>query len=282
MKLRQMAMTIDGQRIRQLASASQDGETLNLYIYDVIDGDSVDWWTGEKTESETSAAYFGQVLAEHLGVKQINLFVNSRGGSVIEAMGIRAHLLRHPAHKTAYVDGWAASAASFVLTGCDEIVMLTGSMQMLHSMWVLIIGNAKELRKAADDLDRMMAGNKQMYLERAGDKLTPEKLDEMMDAETWLTADECVEYGLADRVMAASEYKEIKQSVPAGQLTGLIDVRAGMIKTDQIFFESQQEEEPPDGQEPPEDEPAQQEDSKRQEGANFLAALAKAAERKNK
>lgn len=276
MKLRQMATTIDGQRIRQLASASQDGETLNLYIYDVIEGDGVDWWTGEKTESETSAAYFGQVLAEHLGVKQINLFVNSRGGSVIEAMGIRAHLLRHPAHKTAYVDGWAASAASFVLTGCDEIVMLTGSMQMLHSMWVLIIGNAKELRKAADDLDRMMAGNKQMYLERAGDKLTPEKLDEMMDAETWLTADECVEFGLADRVMAASEYKEIKQSVPAGQLT------TGIVQAGYVVLESQQEEEPPDGQEPPEDEPAQQEDSKRQEGANFLAALAKAAERKNK
>lgn len=276
MKLRQMATTIDGQRIRQLASANKDGETLNLYIYDVIEGDSVDWWTGEKTESETSAAYFGQVLAEHLGVKQINLFVNSRGGSVIEAMGIRAHLLRHPAHKTAYVDGWAASAASFVLTGCDEIVMLTGSMQMLHSMWVLIIGNAKELRKAADDLDRMMAGNKQMYLERAGDKLTPEKLDEMMDAETWLTADECVEFGLADRVMAASEYKEIKQSVPAGQLT------TGIVQAGYVVLESQQEEEPPDGQEPPEDEPAQHEDSKRQEGANFLAALAKAAERKNK
>lgn len=276
MKLRQMATTIDGQRIRQLASANKDGETLNLYIYDVIEGDSVDWWTGEKTESETSAAYFGQVLAEHPGVKQINLFVNSRGGSVIEAMGIRAHLLRHPAQKTAYVDGWAASAASFVLTGCDEIVMLTGSMQMLHSMWVLIIGNAKELRKAADDLDRMMAGNKQMYLERAGDKLTPEKLDEMMDAETWLTADECVEFGLADRVMAASEYKEIKQSVPAGQLT------TGIVQAGYVVLESQQEEEPPDGQEPPEDEPAQHEDSKRQEGANFLAALAKAAERKNK
>jgi ATP-dependent Clp protease protease subunit len=275
MKLRQMAMTIDGQRIRQLASASQDGETLNLYIYDAIEGDSYDWWTGEKTESETSAAYFGQVLSEHPDVKQINLFVNSRGGSVIEAMGIRAHMLRHPAQKTAYVDGWAASAASFVLTGCDEIVMLTGSMQMLHSMWVLVIGSAKELRKAADDLDRMMAGNKQMYLERAGDKLTPEKLDEMMDAETWLTADECVEYGLADRVMAAAEYKEIKQCVPTGQLTGII--HAG-----QTDLNPQQKIEPPDGQEPPEDDPAQQEDSKRQEGANFLAALAKAAERKNK
>ena len=276
MKLRQMATTIDGQRIRQLASANKDGETLNLYIYDAIEGDSYDWWTGEKTESETSAAYFGQVLSEHPDVKQINLFVNSRGGSVIEAMGIRAHMLRHPAQKTAYVDGWAASAASFVLTGCDEIVMLTGSMQMLHSMWVLVIGSAKELRKAADDLDRMMAGNKQMYLERAGDKLTPEKLDEMMDAETWLTADECVEFGLADRVMAASEYKEIKQSVPAGQLT------TGIVQAGYVVLESQQEEEPPDGQEPPEDDPAQQEDSKRQEGANFLAAIAKAAERMNK
>ena len=279
MKLRQMAMTIDGQRIRQLASASQDGETLNLYIYDVIEGDSVDWWTGEKTESETSAAYFGQVLAEHPDVKQINLFVNSRGGSVIEAMGIRAHLLRHPAQKTAYVDGWAASAASFVLTGCDEIVMLTGSMQMLHSMWVLIIGNAKELRKAADDLDRMMAGNKQMYLERAGDKLTAEQLDDIMDAETWLTADECVEYGLADRVMAASEYKEIKQQYPMQRVVATLESDEGVVD---VIYETVDLEPSQQEAKPPEDEPAQQEDSKRQEGANFLAALAKAAERKNK
>ncbi len=279
MKLRQMAMTIDGQRIRQLASASQDGETLNLYIYDVIEGDSADWWTGEKTESETSAAYFGQVLAEHLGVKQINLFVNSRGGSVIEAMGIRAHLLRHPAHKTAYVDGWAASAASFVLTGCDEIVMLTGSMQMLHSMWTAIVGNAKELRKAADDLDRIMIGNKQMYLERAGDKLTAEQLDDIMDAETWLTADECVEYGLADRVMAASEYKEIKQQYPMQRVVATLESDEGVVD---VIYETVDLEPSQQEAKPPEDDPAQQEDSKRQEGANFLAALAKAAERKNK
>jgi hypothetical protein len=76
--------------------------------------------------------------------------------------------------------------------------------------------------------------------------------------------------------MAAAEYKEIKQSVPAGQLT------TGIVQAGYVVLESQQEEEPPDGQEPPEDEPAQHEDSKRQEGANFLAALAKAAERKNK
>lgn len=73
-------------------------------------------------------------------------------------------MLRHPAHKTAYVDGWAASAASFVITACDETYMLTGAMQMLHSMWIAVIGNAKELRKAADDLDRIMTGNKAVYL----------------------------------------------------------------------------------------------------------------------
>lgn len=279
MKLRQSTRTINGQHIRQMANASQDGETLNLYIYDVIEGDSVDWWTGEKTESETSAAYFGQVLAEHLGVKQINLFVNSRGGSVIEAMGIRAHLLRHPAQKTAYVDGWAASAASFVLTGCDEVIMLTGSMQMLHSMWTAIVGNAKELRKAADDLDRIMIGNKQMYLERAGDKLTAEQLDDIMDAETWLTADECVEYGLADRVMAASEYKEIKQQYPMQRVVATLESDEGVVD---VIYETVDLEPSQQEAKPPEDDPAQQEDSKRQEGANFLAALAKAAERKNK
>ena len=214
--LRQRTTDASGRPVRQMIEAKQSAEkTLDLFIYDDIEPDTIGWLTGEVTESETSAAYIKGILDEHRDVTHINLFVNSRGGSVIEAMGIRAHLLRHPAQKTAYVDGWAASAASFLLTGCDEVLMVTGSMQMLHSMWMVAIGNAKELRKAADDLDRIMVGNREMYLEKAGDKLTEEQLIQLMEAETWLNAQECVELGLADRVLAAADYKGMKQRVQA-------------------------------------------------------------------
>ncbi len=208
MEISQQPLFLEGRRIEQVINAQQreDNKTIDIYLYDVIQGDQVDARTGEKTKSETSARYYYDVLRENPDAKQINLYVNSSGGSVIEAMGIRGHLLRHPAHKTAYIDGWAASAASFVVTACDETYMLTGAMQMLHSMWIVVIGNAKALRKAADDLDRIMTGNKAVYLERAKGKLTAAKLEQLMTNETWLTANECVELGLADRIISSMDY----------------------------------------------------------------------------
>lgn len=189
-------------------AARQEGDLLEIYLYDDIEPDGIDDATGEVIESQCSADGFKRVLDDHPQSKEVRLFVNSRGGYVKEAMGMRAHLLRHKGHKVAYVDGYAASAASLVITACDEIKMLTGSMQMLHSMWVLAVGNAADLRKAADDLDHMMVANRQIYLERAGEKLTEEKLLEIMDEERWLNPSECLELGLADKVLSAAEYKQ--------------------------------------------------------------------------
>lgn len=71
---------------------------------------------------------------------------------------------------------------------------------MIHNMWLEAVGNSAELRKAADDLDVINAAGRQAYLQKAGDKLPEDKLADMMDAETWLTAEQCVEYGFADRL----------------------------------------------------------------------------------
>lgn len=186
------------------------GDELDLFIYDVIEPDGYSFF-GDEIQSETSADWFRQQLEDTSGVRTIRLFVNSAGGDVVEAMGIRAQLLRHPAQVIGYVDGWAASAASFVLTACDEIYMLTGSMQFLHNMWTVAVGNADDLRAMAAEMDQMMISNRQMYLERAGDKLTEGKLVELMDGESWLSAEESVGYGLADYVMPATEYKTLVQ-----------------------------------------------------------------------
>lgn len=188
----------------------QEADTLEIYIYGVIESDYRDWWTGEEIESETSADFFREKLAEYPNAKTITLFVNSQGGSVIEAMGIRAQLARHPAKKIAVIDGWAASAASFIVTICDEVRMFSCAMQMLHNMWVFAAGNAKELRQMADTLDKMMEGNRQAYLEKAGDKITEERLIELMEAESWLTAKDCIEIGLADEIIS-EQPKQIAQ-----------------------------------------------------------------------
>lgn len=177
---------------------SANPDTLELYIYGDVESGHYDWWEGWQ-DSETSARAFREELTQHPNVGQINLYINSYGGSVFEGTAIYSQLKRHPAKKTAYVDGFACSIASVIAMACDEIVMPKNTMMMIHNMWMGVYGNAAELRKAADDLDTINAAGRQAYMEKAGDKLSEEKLIEMMDAETWLTAAECIEYGLADR-----------------------------------------------------------------------------------
>lgn len=172
---------------------------LDLYIYGDVEGDGYDWWTEEVIESETSANTFREKLAEFPDVTQINLYINSYGGSVFEGTAIYNQLRRHPAHKTVYIDGFACSVASVIAMAGDEIVMPRNALMMVHNMWMDVRGNAAELRKAADDLDKINEAGREAYLQKAGDKLTPEVIARMEDDETWLTAEECIQYGLADR-----------------------------------------------------------------------------------
>lgn len=181
--------------IRQSASS----DTLEIFIYGDVQSDARDWWTGQVIESETSAKHFRDELAKHPNVQQINLYINSYGGSVFEGTAIYNQLKRHPAHKTVYIDGFACSVASVIAMAGDEIVMPKNALMMIHNAWMCACGNAAELRKAADDLDTINAAGRGAYLEKAGDKLDEATLVSMMDGETWLNAEQCIRYGLADR-----------------------------------------------------------------------------------
>lgn len=184
-------------RMWELKQAAAEN-TLDLYIYGDVEGDYYDWWDGY-IKSETSAKSFRDELAKWPNATQINLYINSYGGSVFEGTAIYSQLMRHPAKKTAYIDGFACSIASVIAMACDEVIMPRNTMMMIHNMWMGVYGNAAELRKAADDLDTINSAGRQAYLSKAGDKLDEAKLTEMMDAETWLTAEQCIEFGLADR-----------------------------------------------------------------------------------
>ena len=220
------------ERMWELRQAAEP-DTLELYIYGDVEGDSYDWWTGETIRSETSAAAFRDALASYPGASEIRLYINSYGGSVFEGTAIYNQLRRHPAHKTVYIDGFACSIASVIAMAGDRVVMPRNTMMMIHNMWMGAVGNAAALRKAADDLDVINAAGRAAYLEKAGDKLDEEKLIEMMDAETWLTAEDCIALGLADEYaetdadltqakamlqkvnLALSQHVEINRSIAA-------------------------------------------------------------------
>lgn len=175
-------------------------DTLDLFIYDVVAPNDYDWWTGETIESETSADFFRKKLAEYSNIAYINLYINSVGGSVLEGYGIYAQLMRHPAYKTGYDDGFANSIASIIFQACNKRIMRINSVQGIHNMIDGCWGNAAAHRQCADNLDSLMEGNRQLYLLKAEGKITLEKLTELLDAETILTAQECLDYGLCDEI----------------------------------------------------------------------------------
>lgn len=179
-----------------------DPGVLDLYIYGDVEAETWEggFWDGRWVDGENSANHFREVLSQHPNVTQINIYINSRGGSVVEGTAIYNQLKRHPAHKTVHVDCWACSIASVIAMAGDEVVMPRNTLMFLHEMSMGVIGNARELRRAADDLETMNAAGRAAYLLKAGAKLTEERLIELEAAETWLTAQECVDLGLADRV----------------------------------------------------------------------------------
>lgn len=172
-------------------------ESADIYIYNEISA-----WEGEEV---TSAQSFRKDLESLGDVKNINVMINSPGGSVGDGLTIASLLQRHKAYVTAYVDGMACSIASVIACAADKLVMGRSSLLMIHNALTFTYGNAKDLRKQADDLDAVTASLRQMYLMKAGDKLTEERVIELMDNESWLSAKECVELGLCDEILESNK-----------------------------------------------------------------------------
>lgn len=178
----------------------QLGTVQKLYVYDDVTAcGNFNWETWEYDDSETSAGFFREKLNAIGEEETIELHVNSNGGDVKEGVAIYNILKQHKAYKICYVDGFAYSVASVICMACDKIIMGLGTSMLIHNMAAYVYGNASQLRKMADDLDILMESNRKIYMERAKN-LTEEQLSGMMDKETFLTPDQCLEYGFCDEI----------------------------------------------------------------------------------
>lgn len=176
-----------------------NGNVHKLYIYDDVSAyGTFNWSTWEFEESETSAKFFRDQLESIPDTDTIELHINSNGGSVKEGVAIYNQLKKKACHKVGYVDGVAYSIAFVILQACDERIMGIGTSALVHDMWIDASGNARELRKIADDLDILMEANRKIFLEKSN--LEEEQLKDMMEKETFLTPDQCLEYGLIDKI----------------------------------------------------------------------------------
>lgn len=164
----------------------------DIYIY----GDIVSY---EWDESDVSAFGFKKELDELGDISELNVHINSLGGSTYQALTIYNLLKQHKAKINVYIDGIAASAASIIAMAGEKVYMPKTSMMMIHNCWTWATGNAKELRKTADDMDKIAVAYKAAYLSKIS--IDEEKLDTLLDEETYLTAEECINMGFADELI---------------------------------------------------------------------------------
>jgi ATP-dependent Clp protease protease subunit len=136
---------------------------------------------------------------------ELRVYINSPGGDVFDGVAIYNAIKRHPGKKTVCIDGIAASAASMIAMAGDDINIANNGMMMIHQAWGYALGNADDMRETADLLDKITNTSVLESYARTG--LDREKLSALMKAETWMTADEAIEHGFADRKYEADDVK---------------------------------------------------------------------------
>ncbi|MBE0403073.1 head maturation protease, ClpP-related [Halomonas citrativorans] len=192
-----------------------------------IDGEiGRDWWDDSGISSK---AFMSAVKA--LGdIDEIVLDINSEGGGVFDGITIANYLRAHPAKVVVNVLGQASSIASVIAAAGDEVNMGLGSWMMVHQPWTVALGNADELRALAGDLDKITDGLMANYLARVGEDKR-EAMLALLKGEngkdgTLLTAEEAVEFGLADRVLVETKAAASMASLARAMAHGAEQARA--------------------------------------------------------
>lgn len=170
----------------QKFSSALQSEVLTLHIYDGIGADMFgEGITAQQVAEELTAKTFSGIVMR----------ISSPGGDPFEAVAIYNLLRSQGKPITAIVDGIAASAASLLAMAGDTIQMGQSAMLMIHNAMKLTFGNATDMRSAADTLDKVSSVMRDIYVKRTG--MSGDQVQHMMDAETWMNADEAVKLGFA-------------------------------------------------------------------------------------
>ncbi len=192
-----MNLTAQREKIRALSTgparrwydiANGNATQATIRLYDEVS------WLG--ISAEDFAADLATITAPTIEVQ-----INSPGGNVFDGIAIYNALRAHPAHIITRVDGLAASIASVIAQAGDERIMMPAAQMMVHNAWTACVGNTKDMADMAKLLaqqDEVIVG---IYADRS--RKPHAHLRKLMDSETWFTAHQAVEEGLADEVHTA-------------------------------------------------------------------------------
>lgn len=180
------------------AEAAESTDLIELTIY----GDIGESWWGDSTSARDVEESLKGATAN-----QITVRLNSPGGDVFDGIAIYNQLKNHSAKVIVQVDGLAASAASLIAMAADELIMNTGSMLMIHEASTWAWGTKHDIRKTLNALEGIDKSIADIYMTRFQGERS--EIETMINNETWFTASEAVEVGLADKVNEAVEEDDI-------------------------------------------------------------------------
>lgn len=178
-----------------------NSDVAEMYLYGSIR--KAYWWDSE--DACISANRVKNALAD-LKDKDINIHINSPGGDVFESIAICNLLKQHSKNVTITIDALAASGASVICMAADKVVMPANAMMMIHKAWTWVDGNADDLRKVANDLDKMDNAVLASYKDRFVG--TEEELKALIKESSWFTAEECKSLGFCDEILDEEQEPE--------------------------------------------------------------------------
>ena len=191
------------ERFYQLTNVREDSAT--LYIYGDIT--SYKWY-----EDDVCVYDLAKEIGD-LNGKALTVRINSYGGEVAEGLAIYNLLKSYEGEVTTICDGFACSAASVVFMVGAKRIMPRSSLLMIHNAWTWASGDADDLRKAAEDLEKITQPSVDIYTSVSN--LDADEIKAMMDAETWFDADEALDYGFATEIIEEAAMQSLEDGILA-------------------------------------------------------------------
>ncbi len=213
------------------ASEERDSDERTIGIYDVI---GEDWWTGGGFTAKRMAA-----ALRSLGKGPVTVSINSPGGDMFEGIAMYSMLREHPGEVTIKVMGLAASAASIIAMGGDQVQIARPAFLMIHNCWLGVAGNRHELREVADQIEPFDAAMADVYAARTGEPI--EAMAKLMDRESWIGGSAAVDQGFADALLDSEEVKKGEGKTQAAAVRRLESAlrASGMSKSDAMTLISE-------------------------------------------
>lgn len=214
MKRKHLLLNIDGMNFQKskisdgalsrwdkTITAETKDETASIDIFDTIGSD----FFGDGFTAKRMSAALRSIGDD----KDVVVNVNSPGGDVFEAATIYNLLAQHKGHVTVNILGLAASAASVIAMAGDTVKISKIGFLMIHNAWSIVVGNKDDMRSAADILEQFDGAITEAYMAKVS--LDEKKISKMMNDETWIGADDALEFGFADEIIDTKSGKEQKE-----------------------------------------------------------------------